>query len=45
MGFLRKVAGIKAQKMGVDTWRKEGADMVIQVIRKKLFGNTSRGGR
>ena len=30
VSFLRKVAGMKARKMGVDTWLNEGAERVIQ---------------
>ena len=30
MGFLRQVAEMSARKLGVDTWKKEGADMVLQ---------------
>ena len=30
MGFLQKVTGMKYQNMGVNYWKKEGADRVIQ---------------
>ena len=34
MGFLRQVTGMSARKLGVDTWKKEGTERVIQVTGK-----------
>ena len=35
MGFLRKVEGMTDKNLEVDTWKKEGADRVIQAIGTK----------
>ena len=33
--FLRQVAGMLLRKLGVDTWQKEGAEMVFQATGTK----------
>ena len=35
VGFLRKVAGKKARRIGDETWQKEGADSVLQAAGTK----------
>ena len=35
MGFLWQVAGIKARKLGVKTWKEEGVDRVLQAAGTK----------
>ena len=45
MGFLRKVTGIKARNLGVETWRKEGADRVLQSADTKLLGKYTKMGQ
>ena len=37
MVFLRQVVGIKARNMGVNTWRKKGAERVLQPTGTKHF--------
>ena len=35
VGFLQQVAVMLAQKLGVNTWQKEGADRVLQATGTK----------
>ena len=35
MGFLWQVAGIKARRLGVKTWKEEGVDRVLQAAGTK----------
>ena len=39
MVFMRQVIGKKYQRLGYETWRKEGADSVLQVMGKKSLGD------
>ena len=39
VGFLRKLTGMKARRLGGETWTKEGPDRVLQVaVTKQLRG-------
>ena len=35
MGFLRQVMGMKARRLGDETWQKEGSDRVLQAAGTK----------
>ena len=37
VGFLRQAKGMKAQRIGDETWIKEGTDRVIQAAGTKLL--------
>ena len=37
VGFLRKFTGMKAQRLGGETWTKEGPDRVLQATGTKLL--------
>ena len=38
VSFLRKVTGMSVSKLGVDTWKKEEAERVLQATGKKCLG-------
>ena len=35
LGFLRQMAGMKARKLGVNTWRKEGENRLLEAAGTK----------